>query len=106
MAYPDPALQFDAEVFLVKQVIAHPAGFDLDFGGGLIFIRTSDQETYEIEWNVTLTGKGECQYKSFTVEQIDAAARFFVEKRHELRLGIDFDAFDIPEPVEHERCPQ
>ncbi len=106
MAYPDPTLQFDAEVAIVKQVIAHPAGFDLDFAGGLIFIRSTDQETYEVEWNVTLNGKGEHDHKSFEVEQLHEAAVFFVQKRHELRLGIDFEAFDAPGPVEHERCPQ
>ena|SRR5271157_46984 len=92
----DPAATFQEEVAIVKAAIAHPAGFDLDFGGGLIFIRTTDQLTIEVEWK-DMKGAEEKEivdYKSFPVEQIDEAATFFVQKRHELRLGIDFEAFD------------
>ena len=86
---------FRNEVILVKAVIAHPAGFDLDFGGGLIFIRTTDQETIEVEWDTVVDAKVHKDHKSFSVEQLDEAATFFVQKRHELRLGIDFEVEDF-----------
>ena len=93
----DISTQFDAEIALVQAAIAHPAGFDLDFGGGLIFIRTTDQLTIEVEWldahNMPTNRNATC-YKSFLIGEIKEAATFFVQKRHELRLGFDFEQLD------------
>jgi hypothetical protein len=102
---PDPATTFREEVALVRAVIAHPAGFDLDFGGGLLFIRTTDQETIEVEWDVILGAKSHKDYKSFPVGQLDEAATFFVQKRHELQLGIDFEMFEY-EKTRHRESPR
>ncbi len=102
---PNPVLQFREEVALVSAVIAHPAGFDLDFGGGLIFIRTTDQETIEVEWEAMVGAKVHKDHKSFPIEQRDEAASFFVQKRHELRLGIDFEVFDF-EQAPHRESPR
>ena len=82
---------------MVRAIIANPAGFDLDFGGGLILIRTTDQLTIEVEWKNFGPFEGnmkEVEHKSFPVEKIEEAATFFVQKRHELRLGIDFETID------------
>ncbi len=103
---PDPALQFREEVALVKAVIQHPAAFDLDFGGGLIFIRTTDQETIEVEWSAMVDAKVHQDHRSFPVEQIDEAASFFVAKRHELRLGFDFEHYDFVEMAPRRESPR
>lgn len=105
MAHPDPALQFDTEVALVEQLITHPAGFGLDYGGGLLVIHLSDEEGFEVEWDAMKDSKPLNGFKGFKAERSHEAATFFVKKRHELRLGVDFEAFDAPGPVEHERCP-
>jgi hypothetical protein len=102
---PDPALQFREEVALVTAVIRHPAAFDLDFGGGLIFIRTTDQETIEVEWAAMVGAKAHTDHKSFEAAQLDEAAAFFVTKRHELRLGFDFEQFDF-EQTSHRESPR
>lgn len=83
------------EVALVKAVIEHPACFDLNMFGDMLTIRTTggpfnNEETIEVEWECK-TDEGT---KSFTREQSEEAARFFVAKRYELRLGIDFEAED------------
>jgi hypothetical protein len=103
---PDPALQFREEVALVKAVVGHPAAFSLDFGGGLIFIRTTDQETIEVEWSAMVGAKVHHDHKSFPVEQLDEASAFFVSKRHELRLGFDFEHFDFVEKAPRRESPR
>ena len=96
------ARDVQAEIALVKAVISHPAGFDLDFGGGLIFIRTTDQETIEVEWEAMIGATVHKDHREFPVEQLDEAAAFFVATRHELRLGIDFETEDCLKAVRHE----
>lgn len=83
------------EVALVKAVIEHPACFDLNMFGDMLTIRTTggpfnNEETIEVEWNF----EAEVGTKSFSREQSAEAATLFVTKRHELRLGIDFEAKD------------
>ena len=78
-----------SEFELVKEVIMHPAGFDLAFGGDLISIRTTDQDTVEVEW--TTMSDMQQHYRSFSGKQIDEAVEFFVKKRKELRFGMDYE---------------
>ena len=94
------AAEYQAEVDLVRSVINHPAGFDLDLFGGMLVIRStggpmSNEETFEVEWNMMIGSKAEVGTKSFPKEQPGEAANFFVKKRHELRCGIDFEQIDM-----------
>jgi hypothetical protein len=85
---------FDAEVELVMCVISHPAGYDLDLFGGMLLIRSTDQDTVEVEWLLpanSIRTSSETEYESFPSEQLRDAAIFFVKKRHEMKLGIDFE---------------
>lgn len=92
----------EEEIALVIAVLKHPAGFDLDLFGGMLFVRSTDQNTFEVEWDQDweefdeVPGK---RYESFSTAE--EAAKFFVEKRHKFRMGIDFEWED-----NHERWEQ
>ncbi len=90
----------EEEITAVKAVIAHPAGFDVSVFGDRIMIRTTggpmnDEETVEVEWKIPFVkgSKGHGS-KSFPRVQLDEAVAFFVDKRHELQLGIDYEGDD------------
>lgn len=98
-----------AEIELVRAVIDHPAGFDLDLFGGMLLIRSTggpmnhgDDPTIEVEWNMMIETRAEVGTQSFPRDQGAQAAEFFVRKRHELRCGIDFEQIDWVERVKHE----
>ncbi len=72
--------------------MSHPAGFYVDWGG-LLTIRPISEDSPPTDWavdweeiidNVVFTNE-----KSFT--SLVAAATFFVEKRHYLLFGLDFE---------------
>ncbi len=95
------------EINLVKAVIDHAAGFDLDLFGGMLVIRSTggpmnDEETIEVEWNMMIGTKAEVGTQSFPKDQSQQAAIFFVEKRHELRCGIDFEQIDTWQHMKRE----
>ena len=79
----------DEEIKMVYQLIGHPAGFILDLFGEMLFIRSTYYE-FEIGWEEVLDGLVLKNYKLFW--DLQDAATFFVEKRHEMQLGIDFEA--------------
>lgn len=76
------------EIDFVVQVITHPAGFDLDLFG-CFCIRPTDQGVWCVAWvdpiNPINIGTEKCF--STPIE----AATFFVNKRYEDRIGIDFE---------------
>lgn len=82
---------------LIIAVLKHSAGFNLDLFGGLLCVRSTDQNIFEVEWDIRLLDgfqdkESRIDYLSFfTAEE---AAKCFVEKRHEFRLGIDFEYED------------
>lgn len=82
------------EAHLVRSVLEHPAGFDLDLLGGLITIRVADgpmtdKKTIEIEWE---DENEQTHSESFPRDQIDQAVDFFISKRRELGYGLDFES--------------
>jgi hypothetical protein len=84
----------EQEVELVKTVISHEAGYDLDLFGGMLCIRSTggpinNEETIEVEWQSPHDTP--LQVKSFPKAELDSAARFFVEKRHDLGIGLDYE---------------
>jgi hypothetical protein len=97
----------EEEIALVQAIIDAPAGYDLDLFGGMLIIRSTggpmnDEETIEVEWNMMIETKAEVGTQSFQKTDSLAAARFFVEKRHELRCGIDFEQLDMAAHMRHE----
>jgi len=103
----------DEEIALVVAVLEHPAGFDLDFAGGWACIRTTGRGTIEVEWrelapqkiyfpnksippkelkyNTKVTPKEIERVESFPIESTKEAATFFINKRHELEFGRDYE---------------
>lgn len=85
-------MDLEAEVLFVLSVLNHPAGFDLDIFG-LLWVRPTDQATFEVEWEDRVDDKPVTRHESFT-EPLPAA-RYFVQKRAELRLGVDYEIEDM-----------
>jgi hypothetical protein len=69
---------------LIYMVLAHPAGFDIDFGGVL----TARRYEYP-EWAVEWQDAGRLNVLEFKSPML--AAKFFVKKRHDLRYGLDYE---------------
>jgi hypothetical protein len=95
------------EIALVKAVIAAPIGYDLDLFGGMLVIRSaggpmSDEETIEVEWEVMEGTKPNKGTASFASTELEQAAIFFVEKRRELRIGLDFEQIDALKSLKRE----
>ena len=78
----------EREIQIVLQVINHPAGFDLDLFGHMLNIGSTNSN-WEVTWEELLDDQIVETYKEFF--SVEEAARFFVEKRHDLQLGIDFE---------------
>jgi len=80
------------EVKLVYEVINHPSGFDLDIAG-VCCIRRYEYPKWAVEWetyyNPHATPKSLMEVKEF--DDAMEAAQFFVELRHKLELGLDYE---------------
>jgi hypothetical protein len=86
--------QIENEIALITALIKHHAGYAVDLFGGLICIRSTDQNTFEVEWDIRCIDGNEnleskIDYLSFS--NAEEAAKCFVEKRHEFKLGVDFE---------------
>lgn len=101
-----PFIDVRNEIDLVRAILNHPAGYDLDLLG-LIRIRTTE-ENIEVEYELhddepypegclhdkcSLGGGREVKLAvfDFNLEDLDDAVKFFVEKRHEREIGIDIE---------------
>ena len=82
----------DQEIQMLVALLSHPAGFDIDMGGTLC-IRPIDEcsppESWEVDWETRTSFPG-MEYKEFS--NLQEAVQFFVDKRHELEMGLDFEA--------------
>lgn len=82
----------EKEIELVYQIIIHPAAFDLDIAG-ILCVRRYEHPQWAVEWesyyNPHSEPKSETEVREF--DDPKEAAKFFVEKRHELEIGLDFD---------------
>lgn len=83
-------MSIEDEIKHLIQFLSHPAGFDVDMGG-LLGIRPiyEMREFWEVSWSEpedTIS----CEYHKEFVTLAEAAT-FFVEKRHYLCLGLDFN---------------
>jgi len=81
------------EINLLIDLLSHPAGFDVDLAG-VLCIRPVDECSppvrWEVDWETDLSKPGDYQHQEF--EDLLSAAVFFVNKRHELEYGLDFEA--------------
>lgn len=82
------------EILAIYKLLTHPAGFDINLYGDLLTVRSTDQNTYEVEWSDdALPEEGMANsfcYRSFK-SPLRAAATF-VHYRHAWKLGEDYVA--------------
>jgi len=93
-------ISIEEEIRIIVALIKHPAGYGVDLFGGLMCIRPTDQNTFVVEWDIRLLNdsrdeESKIDYLSFST--VEEAARYFVEKRYQYRLGVDFETEDFPE---------
>jgi hypothetical protein len=83
-----------AEIQAVLTLLKHPAGFDINLYGDLLTVRSTDQGTYEVEWDPDYIPLGananSFGYRSFKCPL--RAAATFVYYRHAWKLGEDYVA--------------
>lgn len=84
----------ESEIDLVYKLLSHPAGYDIDIEGSL-WVRRYEYPMWAVEWEVPhekqineVVTKTKVEVKEF--ENVLEAAIFFVDKRHDLKLGIDY----------------
>lgn len=84
-------MTIEEEIQIVYNAIIHPAGFDFDIAGQLC-IRRYEYPVWAVEWesdfNSHTNPKSLIEVKEF--DDAVQAAKFFVEKRHEMQIGLDF----------------
>lgn len=77
------------EIKLIIMFLSHPGGFDIDMAG-ILGLRPIDEccppQRWEVNWEEGINNN---LYKEF--DDLSSAVEFFVEKRHELELGLDFE---------------
>lgn len=77
----------DSEINLLKQVLQHRAGFDVDLFG-MLNIRTTEHGTVEV---TEKTGTTE-RYRSWDIDKLEDAVQYFVDRRMELKLGLEYES--------------
>lgn len=90
MNIPNPLLD---EVIGVFNIINHPCGYDIGWGG-VLTIRRYEAPKWAVEWDVWVSDTE----RKLEVKELDNpmdAASFFVMKRHELKLGLDYETENI-----------
>ncbi|MFM8933917.1 MAG: hypothetical protein ACKOS8_18795 [Gemmataceae bacterium] len=75
------------EVEAIARVVNLPADFEVKLPGGLTICRLAENQ-FHVEYEVEQGGETELREKSF--KSAEAAAKFFVERRHALKLGSDY----------------
>ncbi len=78
------------EIKLIHQIITHRAGFIIDLFGGMITIR-SHSDGFEVAWQTFDDSLVYDWHRDYAHHDSLEAVTFFVEKRHALQCGIDFE---------------
>lgn len=74
----------EQEVELIHQLLLLPAGYDIDIEAAL-WVRRYEYPMWAVEWE---TDTSKIEVKEF--ESALEAAKFFVSKRKELKLGLEY----------------
>lgn len=86
-------MTIEEEVERLIAFLSHPCGFEVGVYA-LLEIRPIDEDSppqhWEVDWTSTEDGVSYEYHKQFT--NLQEAAQFFVEKRHYMCLGADFEA--------------
>lgn len=86
-------MNVEEEIDFVVKVITHPAGYDLDLFGSMC-VRPTDQGVWCVSWEENVEIE-DCKFKVEEIEKCFPTAReaaeFFVKKRIQDEIGIDFE---------------
>lgn len=86
-------MTIEEEIKYLTDFLLHPAGFDVDMGGVLAIRPVSEDSPpshWAVDWEDTIDGITVSEEKVFP-DDLAGAVRFFVEKRHYMCNGLDFD---------------
>lgn len=86
------------EIEMLAAVLAHPAEFEITLPGGLTMCRL-DENHFTVEYDHP-GEDGEREWREKTFRDPRAAAHFFVEKRHSMKLGSDLSPPDADDDDE------
>jgi hypothetical protein len=75
------------EVEAIAKTVNLPADFEIRLPGGLSICRLAENQ-FHVEFEVEQDGDTELREKSF--KTAEAAAKFFIERRHAQKLGGDY----------------
>ncbi len=85
-------MTIEEEIQHLMIFLSHPAGFDVDMGG-ILCIRPVDEGSpptnWAVDWEEHIEGVRYDYEKYFS--SLAEAVKFFVEKRHYMCNGLDFD---------------
>lgn len=86
-------MNIEDEIVRLIEFLKHPAGFDVDMGG-VLCIRPITEKTPPDFWEVSWEERKESNVVVHSKEflSLRESAMFFVEKRHEMQAGLDFEA--------------
>lgn len=88
-----PMMTIEEEIEHFVTFLSHPAGFNVDWAAH-IGIRGIDEccppQSWEVSWTEMIDGVSIDSYKEF--HSLREAVTCFVEKRHLLLYGLDFEA--------------
>jgi hypothetical protein len=75
----------EQEIDLIHKLLLHPAGYNIDIDGKLL-VREYEWPQWAVEWD-----DDDLNIHVAEFENALDAATFFVNKRHEMQLGLDFE---------------
>lgn len=85
------AIERQDEIDKVTLLLQHPCGYGVD-QSGVLWVRRYEHPMWAVEWEVDNyldPKKTRIEVKEFDTPY--AAATFFVNKRHEMELGLDYE---------------
>ena len=77
----------DTEIDVVHKLLLLPAGYDIDIEATL-WVRRYEHPMWAVEWETEGHTKSKVDVKEF--DSPLEAAKFFVAKRHEMKLGLEY----------------
>lgn len=75
------------EIELISKLLNHPCGYDIDIQG-MLWVRRYEHPMWAVEWEID-PGTNNSKIKVKEFNNTKDAATFFVNKRYELKLGLD-----------------
>jgi hypothetical protein len=89
-------MTIEQEIALLKPLLLHPAGFDLDLQG-MLSIRPINEACPPTKWEVAWEDQNGSDYLEF--DDLDQALLCFVHIRHQYQYGLDYETLLVSKAV-------